>query len=81
MQCPVRSSPVSGDGIHRSRCDDSDSNRSDSQKHMTYDWTVFQTLLFIFAPFFLMLAMIEKDDDDTDGPDGGLMQPAWNPQG
>ena len=45
---------------------------------MTYDWTLFQTLVFIITPFFLMLALTSQDEDD-DGSDGGLMQPVYNP--
>ena len=45
---------------------------------MTYDWTLLQTLIFIITPFFLMLALTSKDEDD-DGPGGGLMQPLYAP--
>ena len=45
---------------------------------MTYDWTLFQTLVFIITPFFLMLALTSQDEDD-DGSDGGLMQPVYSP--
>lgn len=37
---------------------------------MTYDWTIFQTLLFIITPYFLMLALASKDEDDDDGGPG-----------
>ena len=41
---------------------------------MTYDWTLFQTLVFIITPYFLMLALASKDEDDDDnGP--GMLQP------
>jgi|TARA_R100001460_G_scaffold7025_1_gene18161 hypothetical protein len=43
---------------------------------MNYDWTLFQTLVFIITPYFLMLALASKDEDD-DGSDGGIMTPAF----
>jgi len=43
---------------------------------MNYDWTLFQTLVFIITPYFLMLALASKDEDD-DGSDGGIMTPAY----
>jgi len=45
---------------------------------MTYDWNVLQTLIFIFTPFFLMLALSSKDEDDDDNFDGGMMVPSYN---
>tara|TARA_R100000231_G_C5288793_1_gene153981 strand:+ start:291 stop:437 length:147 start_codon:yes stop_codon:yes gene_type:complete len=47
---------------------------------MTYDWTLFQTLVFIVTPFFLMLALTSKDEDDGP-PDGGMMTPVYQGQG
>jgi len=45
---------------------------------MTYDWTLLQTLCFIITPYFLMLALASRDEDDDDmGP--GMMMPANNP--
>jgi len=45
---------------------------------MTYDWTLLQTLIFIITPYFLMLALAKKDEDDDDmGP--GMMMPTNNP--
>ena len=41
---------------------------------MNYDWTVFQTLVFIITPYFLMLALASKDEDDDDGGPG-MLQP------
>ena len=41
---------------------------------MTYDWTLFQTLVFIITPYFLMLALTSKDEDDDDGGPG-MLQP------
>ena len=41
---------------------------------MTYDWTLFQTLIFIITPYFLMLALASKDEDDDDGGTG-MLQP------
>ena len=43
---------------------------------MTYDWTLLQTLIFIITPYFIMLALASKDEDD-DGSDGGMLQPAY----
>ena len=43
---------------------------------MTYDWTLFQTLVFIITPYFLMLALASRDEDDGP-PDGGMMTPAY----
>ena len=40
---------------------------------MTYDWTLFQTLVFIVTPFFLMLALTSKDEDDNDGGGHGML--------
>jgi|TARA_R100000030_G_scaffold32274_1_gene23891 hypothetical protein len=45
---------------------------------MTYDWTIFQTLIFIITPLFVMLALTEDEDDDGP-PDGGVMTPAFAP--
>jgi|TARA_B100000035_G_C20722450_1_gene431810 hypothetical protein len=45
---------------------------------MSYDWTLLQTLLFIITPYFVMLALASKDEDD-DGSDGGLMTPVFAP--
>ena len=45
---------------------------------MTYDWTILQTLLFIITPFFVMLAMVDHDDDSDDGGPG-MAIPAYNP--
>ena len=46
---------------------------------MTYDWTLFQTLCFVIAPFFVMLAMIDRDEDDDSDGGGGTMVPAYMP--
>jgi len=46
---------------------------------MTYDWTILQTLIFIITPFFVMLAISSEDEDDSGPPDGGLMNPVYNP--
>ena len=43
---------------------------------MIYDWTLFQTLVFIITPYFIMLALASKDDDD--GGDKGIMSPVVN---
>ena len=45
---------------------------------MTYDWTVFHTLIFLITPFFVMLVLTSDDEDDNNGPGGGLMQPVYN---
>jgi|TARA_Y100000015_G_scaffold13814_1_gene13202 hypothetical protein len=69
---------VSGDGICSSSYNHADSNCCSSEKLMTYDWTLLQTLIFIITPYFLMLALASKDEDD-DGSDGGMMQPLYAP--
>ena len=46
---------------------------------MNYDWTLLQTLIFIITPYFLMLALASKDEDDDGPPDGGMMQPVYAP--
>tara|TARA_R100000988_G_C3846424_1_gene92880 strand:+ start:255 stop:392 length:138 start_codon:yes stop_codon:yes gene_type:complete len=43
---------------------------------VNYDWTLLQTLIFIITPYFLMLALASKDEDDGGG-DGGLMTPVY----
>ena len=43
---------------------------------MTYDWTVFQTLIFLITPFFVMLAL-SSDDEDDGPPSGGMMSPVY----
>ena len=43
---------------------------------MTYDWTLFQTLVFIITPYFVMLALASKDEDDDD-QGGGTLQPLY----
>jgi len=48
---------------------------------MIYDWTLLQTLIFIITPYFLMLALTRKDEDDDGPPDGGLMTPAYQGAG
>jgi len=45
---------------------------------MTYDWTLLQTLIFIITPYFLMLALASKDEDDNDGGPG-MFIPVSNP--
>jgi len=40
---------------------------------VNYDWTIFQTLVFIITPYFVMLALASKDEDDDGGP--GMLQP------
>ena len=69
---------VSGDGICSSSNAVANSNRSSGKKLMTYDWTIFQTLIFVITPFFVMLALTEDEDDDGP-PDGGVMTPAFAP--
>ena len=36
---------------------------------------VYNTVLFCVAPLFLMLLLADEDEDD--GPGGGLMQPVY----
>ena len=78
MQYQVKSFQVSGDGICSSSNSYADSNCRSSEKIMTYDWTLLQTLIFVITPYFLMLAIASKDEDD-DGSDGGMMQPLYAP--
>jgi len=78
MQFQDKSFLVSGDGICSSSYNHADSNCCSSEKLMTYDWTLLQTLVFIITPYFLMLALASKDEDD-DGSDGGMMQPLYAP--
>jgi len=78
MQFQDKSFLVSGDGIFSSSTADANSNRGSSKTIMTYDWTLLQTLIFIITPYFLMLALTSKDEDD-DGSDGGMMQPLYAP--
>ena len=47
---------------------------------MNYDWTLLQTLVFIITPYFLMLALASKDEDD-DGSDGGVLTPVFQGAG
>ena len=70
---------VFGNGIFSSSVADANSYCSSGKKLMTYDWTLLQTLVFIITPYFLMLALASKDEDDNDPPDGGLMTPAYAP--
>ena len=76
MQQQDKSFLVSGDGIRSSSIAGANSYCSSSKKLMTYDWTLLQTLIFIITPYFLMLALASRDEDD-DGSDGGLMTPAY----
>jgi len=43
---------------------------------VTYDWTLLQTLVFIITPYFLMLALAKKDEDDNNDGDGGMFIPS-----
>jgi hypothetical protein len=78
MQYQVKSFLVSGDGVCSSSNAVVNSNRSSGKKLMTYDWTLLQTLIFIITPYFLMLALASKDEDD-DGSDGGMLTPVFAP--
>jgi len=49
-------------------------------KFMNYDWTLFQTMVFIITPYFIFLALTNKDEDDGP-PDGGMMTPAYQSSG
>ena len=40
---------------------------------MIYDWTLLQTLIFIITPYFLMLALASKDEDDDEGGPGMMV--------
>ena len=78
MQFQDKSFLVSGDGICSSSYNHADSNCCSSEKIMNYDWTLLQTLIFIITPYFLMLALASKDEDD-DGSDGGMLTPVFAP--
>ena len=78
MHLQDKSFQVFGNGIFSSSIADANSYCSSSEKLMTYDWTLLQTLIFIITPYFLMLALASKDEDD-DGSDGGMMQPLYAP--
>ena len=67
-----------GDGIYSNGSAVAAPNRCSGKKLMTYDWTIFQTLIFIITPLFVMLALTEDEDDDGP-PDGGVMTPAFAP--
>ena len=77
MHLQDKSFQVFGNGIFSSSIADANSYCSSSEKLMTYDWTLLQTLIFIITPYFLMLALSSKDEDDDDNMDGGLMTPAY----
>tara|TARA_B100000925_G_C21984200_1_gene463764 strand:+ start:938 stop:1087 length:150 start_codon:yes stop_codon:yes gene_type:complete len=41
-----------------------------------------QTIIFCLTPLMCLLfvdALLDNQDDDDQGGDGGLMQPVWNP--
>ena len=76
MHLQVKSSLEYGDGIYSSSSAVADSNCSSSKKLMTYDWTVFHTLIFLITPFFVMLALTSDDEDDGP-PSGGMMTPVY----
>jgi hypothetical protein len=39
---------------------------------------VFQTIVFCFTPFIILLLLADTDEDD-DGSDGGMMIPSYAP--
>ncbi len=47
---------------------------------MNYDWTLFQTIVFIITSYFIFLALTNEDEDDGP-PDGGMMTPAYQSSG
>jgi hypothetical protein len=47
---------------------------------MNYDWTLFQTLVFIITLYFIFLALTTEDEDDGP-PDGGMMTPVYQGSG
>jgi len=81
MQYQVKSFLVSGDGIPSSSAAVTGSSICSSERFMNYDWTLFQTLVFIITPYFLMLALARKDEDDGGPPDGGMMTPIYQGTG
>jgi len=44
---------------------------------MSIEWA--QATIFFLAPLFFMLLFIETNEDDDNGPGGGLMQPVYAP--
>ena len=78
MLLVVKLFPELCDGIRSGSIVDVNSHCRSGEKLMTYDWTLLQTLVFIITPYFLMLALASKDEDD-DGSDGGIMQPLYAP--
>ena len=76
MQLPDKLFQGSGDGIYSSSIAYLFTNYRSCKEFMTYEWTIFQTLVYIIAPFFLLLVL--SDNDDEDGPpDGGIMSPVF----
>ena len=72
---------VFSDGILGSGTAVTGSSIRSSERFMNYDWTLFQTLVFIITPYFLMLALARKDEDDGGPPDGGMMTPIYQGTG
>lgn len=44
---------------------------------MSIEWV--QTIIFVLTPLVFMLFLIGIEDDDDNGPDGGLMTPVYAP--
>ena len=78
MHLQVKSSLEYGDGIYSSSSAFANSNCCSSKRVMSIEWV--QTIIFVLTPLVFMLFLIGiEDDDDSNGPDGGLMTPVYAP--
>ena len=78
MHLQVKSSLEYGDGIYSSSSAFANSNCCSSKRVMSIEWV--QTIIFVLTPLVFMLFLIDiEDDDDSNGPDGGLMTPVYAP--
>ena len=77
MHLQVKSSLEYGDGIYSSSSAFANSNSCSSKRVMSIEWV--QTIIFVLTPLVFMLFLIDIEDDDDNGPDGGLMTPVYAP--
>ena len=77
MHLQVKSSLEYGDGIYSSSSAFANSNCCSSKRVMSIEWV--QTINFVLTPLVFMLFLIGIEDDDDNGPDGGLMTPVYAP--
>ena len=77
MHLQVKSSLEYGDGIYSSSSAFANSNSCSSKRVMSIEWV--QTIIFVLTPLVFMLFLIGIEDDDDNGPDGGLMTPVYAP--